>query len=83
MPQYFGAIQPAGGTYCQRMTMAMPVIWSGQTMMNYVGQQFPPSARAAPMMQQPTQQAMPMMAPYYAPNQQTYSAPNQQHPGYF
>jgi hypothetical protein len=65
------------------MTMAMPVIQPGQTMMNFVGQQFPPSAGAAPMMQQPTQQAMPMMAPYYAPNQQTYSAPNQQHPGYF
>jgi hypothetical protein len=65
------------------MTMAMPVIQPGQTMMNFVGQQFPPSAGAAPMMQQPTQQEMPMMAPYYAPNQQTYSAPNQQHPGYF
>ncbi len=44
---------------------------------------FPPSAGAAPMMQQPTHQAMPMMAPYYASNQQTYSAPNQQHLGHF
>jgi hypothetical protein len=82
-PAYFGAIQPAGGTYRQQMTMAMLVLQPSQTMMNFVGQQFPPSARATPMMQQPTQQAMPMMAPYYAPNQQTYSAPNQQHPGYF
>ncbi len=63
--------------------MAMPVIQPGQTMMNFVGQQFPPSTGAAPMMQQQTQHAMPMMASYYAPNQQTYSAPNQQHPGYF
>jgi hypothetical protein len=70
-PVYFGAIQPAGGTYRQRTTMAMPVIQPGQTMMNFVGQQFSPSAGAAPMMQQPTQQAMPMMAPYCAPNQQT------------
>jgi hypothetical protein len=65
------------------MMMTMPVIQPGQTMMNFVGQQFPPSAGATPMMQQLTQQAMPIMAPYYAPNQQTYSAPNQQHPGYF
>jgi hypothetical protein len=35
------------------------------------------------MMQQPAQQAMPMMAPYYAPNQQPYYAPNQQQLGYF
>jgi hypothetical protein len=35
-------------------------------------------------MQQLTQQEMPMMAPYYAPNQQPYYAPNQQQqPGYF
>jgi hypothetical protein len=52
-------------------------------MMNFVSQQFPSSTKAASMMQQPTQQAMPMMAPYYSPNQQTYSAPNQQHPGYY
>jgi hypothetical protein len=65
------------------MTMAMLVIQPGQTMINFVDQQFPPSARATPMMQQPTQEAMPMMAPYFAPNQHTYSAPNQQHPGYF
>jgi hypothetical protein len=82
-PAYFGAIQSAGGTYRQQTTMAMPIIQTGQTMMNFVGQQFPSSAGAAPMMQQPTQQAMPMMAPYYAPNQQTYSAPNKQYPGYF
>ena len=49
-PAYFGAIQPAGGTYRQRMTMAMPVIQPGQTMMNFVGQQFPPSAGATQMM---------------------------------
>jgi hypothetical protein len=83
LPAYFGSIKPAGGTYRQWMTMAMLVIQPGQTMMNFVDQQFPPSAKAAPMMQQPTQQAMPMMASYYAPNEQTYSAPNQQYPGYF
>ena len=34
--------------------------------------------------QQPAQQTMPMMAPYYAPNQHPYYAPNQQQQsGYF
>jgi hypothetical protein len=76
-------MQPAGGTYHQRTTMTMPVHQPGQTMMNFVGQQYPPNAMTAPMMQQPAQQAMPMMAPYYAPNQQPYTATNQQQPGYF
>jgi hypothetical protein len=54
-----------------------------QGMVNFVGQQYPAPANAQ-MMQQPAQQAMPMMAPYYAPTQQPYYAPNQQHqPGYF
>jgi hypothetical protein len=37
------------------------------------------------MMQQPAQQAMPMMAPYYTSNQQPTAAPNQQQQnwGYF
>jgi hypothetical protein len=39
-------------------------------MMNFVGQQYPPNAKTTPMMQQQAQQAMPMMASYYAPNQQ-------------
>jgi hypothetical protein len=52
-------------------------------MMNFVGQQYPLNAMTVPMMQQPAQQAMPMMAPYYAPNQQPYNATNQQQPGYF
>jgi hypothetical protein len=76
-------MQPAGGTYHQRMTMTMPVHQPGQTMMNVVGQQYPPNATTAPMMQQPAQQVMPMMAPYYVPNQQPYNATNQQQPGYF
>jgi hypothetical protein len=76
-------MQPAGGTYHQRMTMTMPVHQPGQTMMNFVSQQYPPSAVTTQMMQQPAQQAMPMMAPYYAPNQQPYYATNQQQPGYF
>jgi hypothetical protein len=51
-------------------------------MMNFVGQQYPANMQ---MMQQPAQQAMPMMAPYYAPNQQPTTAPNQQQQnwGYF
>jgi hypothetical protein len=61
----------------------MPAQQPSQGMMNYVGQQYPPNAANVQMMQQPTQQAMPMMAPYYAPNQQPYYAPNQQQPGYF
>jgi hypothetical protein len=43
--------------------------------MNFVGQQYTAPANVQ-MMQQPAKQAMPMMAPYYAPNQQ-------QQPGYF
>ena len=54
-----------------RATMPMP---AQMPMMNFVGQQYPPTQ----MMQQPAQQAMPMMAPYYAPNQQPTTAPNQQ-----
>jgi hypothetical protein len=82
-PTQFGGMQPAGGTYHQWRTMTMPVHQPGQTMMNFVGQQYPPNAMTAPMMQQPAQHAMPMMAPYYAPNQQPYNATNQQQPGYF
>jgi hypothetical protein len=82
-PAQFGGMQPAGGTYHQRATMTMPVHQPSQTMMNFVGQQYPPSAVTAPMMQQPAQQAMPMMALYYAPNQQPYNATSQQQPGYF
>ncbi len=63
--------------------MTMPVHQPGQTIMNFVGQQYPLNAMTAPIMQQPAQQAMPMMAPYYAPNQQPYNATNQQQPGYF
>jgi hypothetical protein len=62
----------------------MPAQQPGQGMMNFFGQQYPaPNATNAQMMQQPAQQAMPMMAPYYAPNQQTYNVPNQQQPGSF
>jgi len=56
---------------------------AGQGMMNFVGQQYPPNAGNVLMMQQPTQQAMPMMAPYFAPSQQLYYASSQQQPGYF
>jgi hypothetical protein len=65
--------------------MTMPVQQPGQGMMNFVGQQHsaPNAANVQMRMQQPAQQAMPMMAPYYAPNQQPYYAPNQQQPGYF
>ncbi len=52
-------------------------------MMNFVSQQYPPNAMTMQMMQQPAQQAMPMMAPYYAPTQKPYNATNQQQPGYF
>jgi len=63
--------------YRARTTMPIPVHQPGQGMMNFVGQQFPaPNAANAQMMQQPAQQAMPLMAPYYAPNQQPYYAPN-------
>jgi hypothetical protein len=72
-----GTTQP---TYRARATMPMS---AQQGMVNFVGQQYPAPANAQ-MMQQPAQQAMPMMAPYYAPTQQPYYAPNQQHqPGYF
>ncbi len=54
-----------------------PVYQPGHALMNFVGQN-PPGTGTVPMMQmmQPSQQSMeiPMMAPYYAPNQQ---------PGYF
>ena len=74
-----------------RATMHMP---TQLPMMNFVGQQYPPNtatmqmmqqpAQQAMMMQQPAQQAVPVMTPYYAPNQQPYYAPNQQQqPGYF
>jgi hypothetical protein len=62
---------PAGGSYCQRTNMAIPVSQTGQAMMNFVGQ-YPPGAGTAPMMQLLNQQASPMMAPYYAPNQKPY-----------
>jgi len=63
-----GTMQP---TYCARTTMPIPVHQPGQGMMNFVGQQYPaPDTANAQSMQQPAQQAMPMMAPYYAPNQQ-------------
>jgi hypothetical protein len=63
-----------------RATMPMP---AQMPMMNFVGQQYPPNT--VQIMQQPAQQAMPMMAPYYAPNQQPTAAPNQQQQnwGYF
>ena len=48
-----------------RATMPMP---AQMPMMNFVGQQYPPNTANTQMMQQPAQQAMPMMAPYYAPN---------------
>ena len=60
--------------------MPMP---AQQGMVYFVGQQYPAQANAQ-MMQQPAQQAMPMMAPYNAPTQQPYYAPNQQQQqGYF
>jgi len=63
-----GMTQPM---YRARTTMPIPVHQPGQGMMIFVGQQYPaPNAANAQMMQQPAQQAMPMMAPYYAPNQQ-------------
>jgi hypothetical protein len=65
-----------------RATMPMP---AQMPMMNFVGQQYPPNTANTQMMQQPAQQAMPMMAPYYASNQQPTAAPNQQQQnwGYF
>ena len=66
-PAQFGGMKPAGGTYHHH---------------DHAGQQYPLNAMTAPMMQQPAQQAMPMMAPYYVPNQQPYNATNQQQPGY-
>jgi hypothetical protein len=65
-----------------RATMPMP---AQMPMMNFVGQQYPPNTANMQMMQQPAQQAMPMMAPYYAPNQLPSAVPNQQQQiwGYF
>ena len=63
-----GTTQPP---YRARATMPMPAQQPDQGMMNFVGQQYPtPNATDAQMMQQPAQQVMPMMAPYYTPNQQ-------------
>jgi hypothetical protein len=71
--------QPGGRV---RTTMPMP---TQMPMMNFVGQQYPLNTANTQMMQQPAQQAMPMMAPYYATNQQPNAAPNQQQQnwGYF
>jgi hypothetical protein len=64
--------------------MPIPVHQPGQAIMNFVGQTYPaPNATNVQMMQQPAQQALPVMAYCYAPNQQLYHAPNQQQPGYF
>jgi hypothetical protein len=65
-----------------RATMPMP---AQMPMMNFVGQQYPPNIANTQMMQQPAQQAMPMMAPYYAHNQLPNAVPNQQQQnwGYF
>ncbi len=65
-----------------RATMPMP---AQMPLMNFVGQQYPPNTANMQMMQQPAQQAMPMMAPYYAPNQLPSAEPNQQQQnwGYF
>jgi hypothetical protein len=46
-------MQPAGSTCHQRTTMTMLVHQPGKTMMNFVGQQYPPNAMTPPMMQQP------------------------------
>jgi hypothetical protein len=56
----------------------MPILTQqpGQSMMIFFSQQYPPNAANVQMMQQPAQQEMPMMSPYYAPNQQPYYAPN-------
>jgi hypothetical protein len=62
---------PACGSYRQRTNKAIPVSQPSQAMMNFVGQ-YSPGADTAPMMKLPNQQANPMMAPYYAPNQQPY-----------
>ena len=79
-----GRSPPPRPTYRARTTMPMPAQQPGLGMMNFIGQQYPaPNAVNAQMMQQPAQQAMPMMASYYAPNQQPYHAPNQQQPRYF
>jgi len=66
-----GMTQP--GRVCA--TMSMP---TQLPMMNFVSQQYPPTTVNMQMMQQPAQQVMPMMAPYYAPNQKPTGAPNQQ-----
>jgi len=66
--------------YRMQATMPMLAQQPGQSMMNFVEQQYPaPNAVNTQMMPQPSpQQAMPMMARYYAPKQQPYCAPNQQ-----
>jgi hypothetical protein len=86
---HFGGMSPAGGSYRQRTTMAIPVHQPSQAMMNFVGQ-YPPGIGTTPIMQLPNQQASPMMTPYYTPNQQPYHAPtqppnqaNQQPQGYY
>jgi hypothetical protein len=71
LPAHFSGMPPAGGSYRQRTNMAILVSQPGQAMMNFVGQ-YPPGTGTAPMMQLPNQEASPMMAPYYAPNQQPY-----------
>jgi hypothetical protein len=88
-PAHFSGMPPAGGSYRQQTNMAILVSQPGQAMMNFVGQN-PPDAGTALMMQLPNQQASPMMAPYYAPNQQPYHTNtqlpnqyNQQPQGYY
>jgi hypothetical protein len=75
-----GMMQQQPGCVCA--TMPLP---AQMPMMNFVSQQYPPNTANTQMMQQPAQQAMPMMAPYYAPNQLPTAAPNQQQQnwGYF
>ena len=83
-PVYYTGMPSAGGSYCQRTNTAFPVHAPCQVIY-FVGQ-YPPSARIAPMMRMPNQQASPMMSPYYAPNQQPYHAQNQanqQQQGYY
>ena len=63
----------ANSTYCQQMTMAMPVYQPGQGMMMNVGQ-YPQGTGNMLMMQMGQQPMAAPMMNYYAPNQQ----PNQQ-----
>jgi hypothetical protein len=49
-------------TYRVQETVAMQAQQPGQGMMNFVGQQYP-APKTAQIMQQPTQQAVPIMAP--------------------